>query len=141
MQEAPKIKVLSNQKTFGGRIKAVQHWSESNKCFMKFNIFIPEDDVNKQRGAPFPVLYHLGGLTSNQDNGAWKSGFAQHASKHRIAIVFPDTSPRDLADYKPVGEPSEHWYVGYGAGFYVDAVEEPWNKNFNMYTYITKELP
>jgi S-formylglutathione hydrolase len=55
--------------------------------------------------------------------------------------VFPDTSPRDLADYTPVGEPNEQWYVGYGAGFYVDAEAEPWNKNFNMYTYITKELP
>ena len=74
---------------------------------MTFNIFVPEDDVNKQRGEPYPTLYHLGGLTSNQDNGAWKSGFAPYAAKHKIAIVFPDTSPRDIEGYKPVGEPAD----------------------------------
>lgn len=55
--------------------------------------------------------------------------------------MFPDTSPRDIDGYKPVGEPSEHWKVGYGAGMYCDATAEPWSKNFNMYTYITEELP
>jgi S-formylglutathione hydrolase len=30
---------------------------------------------------------------------------------------------------------------GSGAGFYVDATKEPWTKGYNMYSYITKELP
>jgi S-formylglutathione hydrolase len=108
---------------------------------MTFNIFLPEDDVNRQRCEPFPTLYHCAGLTSSQDNAPQKSGFASHAAKHRIAIVFPDTSPRDVEGYKPVGEPNEQWKTGYGAGMYCDATAEPWSKNFNMYTYITKELP
>jgi S-formylglutathione hydrolase len=27
------------------------------------------------------------------------------------------------------------------AGFYVDATQEPWSKNYRMYTYVTTELP
>ena len=30
---------------------------------------------------------------------------------------------------------------GSGAGFYVNATEEPWAKNYQMYDYVTKELP
>ena len=52
-------------------------------------------------------------------------------------MVFPDSSPRDLDNYKDINE----FGVGYGAGFYCDATEEPWSLNFNMYSYITKELP
>jgi len=63
----------------------------------------------------------LGGLTSNHDSCAWKSGFAEHATKHKIVLVFPDTSPRDIPNYKPVGEPHEQWVVGYGAGMYCNA--------------------
>lgn len=89
---------------------------------MTFNIFVPEDEVNKQRTEPYPVLYHCAGLTSTQDNAAWKSGFAQHAAKHKICVVFPDTSPRDVAGgYEPVGVPEDQWKTGYGAGFYCDA--------------------
>lgn len=52
-------------------------------------------------------------------------------------VVFPDTSPRGL-DIEGVGK---DWDFGYGAGFYVDATEPKWKTNFNMYSYITKELP
>jgi S-formylglutathione hydrolase FrmB len=31
--------------------------------------------------------------------------------------------------------------MGIGAGFYVNATEEPYNKHYKMYTYITEELP
>jgi S-formylglutathione hydrolase len=31
--------------------------------------------------------------------------------------------------------------AGVGAGFYVDATEAPWSKNYRMYSYITIELP
>jgi S-formylglutathione hydrolase len=55
--------------------------------------------------------------------------------------VFPDTSPRNVEGYTPVNLGSDSWKVGYGAGFYCDATAEPWAKNFNMYSYITEELP
>jgi S-formylglutathione hydrolase len=35
----------------------------------------------------------------------------------------------------------DSWDFGTGAGFYVDATEEKWKTNYNMYTYVTQELP
>jgi NADPH:quinone reductase-like Zn-dependent oxidoreductase len=71
-----KIKVLSTSKIFGGVIKKVQHWSNVNQCDMTFQIFVPQDDVPKQRGEPFNAIYHLSGLTCDWTNAVDKSGFA-----------------------------------------------------------------
>lgn len=62
---------------------------------MNFIIYIPNVNINQQRGKVYPVLYCLGGLGSNYQNFCIKSGFANYAKKHRIAVVFPDTSPRN----------------------------------------------
>lgn len=35
----------------------------------------------------------------------------------------------------------ESWDFGTGAGFYVDATQEPWKTNYRMYSYITEEVP
>jgi len=83
-----------------------------------------------------PILYFLSGITCTEQNFIQKSGFQQFASKHQVAVVVPDTSPRgegipDNEDYK----------LGCGAGFYLNATREPWSKNYKMYDYITKELP
>lgn len=39
------------------------------------------------------------------------------------------------------GEKDLGWDFGEGAGFYVDATQEPWSKHYRMYSYVTKELP
>lgn len=84
-------------------------------------------------------------MTSNHENATFKSGFGPHAKKHGLAIVFPDTSPRNLEGYEnfeglhPPTNPT--WSVGYGAGQYCDATKAPWSKHFNMYTYCSEELP
>lgn len=140
VHEKPKIEIISNQKVHGGCIKTLKHWSVVNNCYMTFSIFLPENEVNKQRNEPYPTLYYLAGLTSTHENAPQKSGFAPHAKKHGIAVVFPDTSPRNIEGYTPV-DIKDSWLVGYGAGFYCDATAEPWSKNFNMYTYIVEELP
>jgi len=142
-----KVQVVGQQMVHGGVLKTVKHWSEANQCDMKFNIFLPEDSIRLQRGKKqFPVLYFLSGLTCDHTNFADKSGFAKFAKKHGIVVVMPDTSPRGL-DFPEVNEgkyeaePYAAWTVGYGAGHYCDATGAPWSKNFNMYSYVTKELP
>ena len=107
---------------------------------MTFYIFLPEDQPQQQRGKPYGTLYFLAGLTCSEENGATKSGFAPYAKKANIAMVFPDTSPRGVDEDCPEAG-SADWTVGYGAGHNCDATQEPWKKHFNMYTYITKELP
>ena len=84
-----------------------------------------------------PVLYWLSGLTCTDENFMSKAGAQRVAAELGIAIVCPDTSPRgtDL--------PGEHddWDFGSGAGFYVNATQEPWSRNYRMYDYVTQELP
>lgn len=99
---------------------------------------MPADDVNQLRGDPFDVLYHLSGLTCNWTNAVDKSGYGKYAADNRLAMVFPDTSPRDVEI--PTIEPA-NWRIGFGAGHYCNATADGWSKHFNMYTYITKELP
>jgi S-formylglutathione hydrolase len=85
---------------------------------------------------PPKVLYFLSGLTCTDENFATKAGGFGYAARHKIAIVMPDTSPR--GDDIPKGD---SWDFGQGAGFYVDATQEPYKKNYRMYSYITQELP
>lgn len=79
----------------------------------------------------------MAGLTGSHETQPERSGFAPYAKKHNLAVVFPDTSPRNLENYKD----TKTFGVGYGAGFYCDAKVEPWASHFRMYTYISEELP
>ena len=82
-------------KVEGGSLKTVSHWSTSTNCLMTFNIYLPETEIDHQRGKPFSALYFLSGLECNPDVAPSKSGFARFAKKHNLAVVFPDTSPRN----------------------------------------------
>lgn len=118
-------------------MKTVEHWSKSNNCKMTFNLYLPEDRINHQRHEPFPALYFLAGLTCNQNNAAEKSGFAHFAKKYNIAVVFPDTSPRNTG----IEGVNADWTWGESAGYYCDATAGKYEKSFNMFTYINEELP
>tara|TARA_B100001105_G_scaffold95741_1_gene76165 strand:- start:32 stop:778 length:747 start_codon:yes stop_codon:yes gene_type:complete len=97
---------------------------------MQFALYTP--DTNED----IPVLYFLSGITCTEQNFIQKSGYQKFASEHQMAIVVPDTSPRG----KGIPD-SESYKLGWGAGFYLNATEDPWSLNYNMYDYITKELP
>jgi S-formylglutathione hydrolase len=90
-----KIKITSSAAHFGGVLYTVCHWSEAVDGFMNFNLYLPEANINKQRGRPFPSLYCLGGLGSTHENFSFKSGFGVYAKQHGLAVVFPDASPRN----------------------------------------------
>merc|ERR1711974_213562 len=83
-----------------------------------------------------PVVYWLSGLTCNDENFVNKAGAQRMAAELGLAIVAPDTSPRgdDVAD-------EDSYDMGKGAGFYVNATEQPWAKHFQMYDYVVSELP
>jgi len=127
------MKVISRTISFGGEVQRVQHRSTACDCDMTFGIFLPPQAAER----PVPVLYWLSGLTCTDENFMSKAGAQRVAAELGIAIVCPDTSPRgtDL--------PGEHddWDFGSGAGFYVNATQEPWSRNYRMYDYVTQELP
>ena len=125
------LKLESDQKCFEGSQKVYSHYSEICKCNMTFGIFLPKKSVNTN----VPVLWFLSGLTCTHENAMTKSGAQTWAAEKGLAVIFPDTSPRggDIPD-------DDSFDLGQGAGFYLDASEDPWNKNFNMETYVKHEL-
>ena len=127
------IREISRNQVHGGQQIRLQHHAESLNCDMTFGVFLPP----QAESGPVPVLYWLSGLTCNDENFAQKAGAQRLASELGLAIVCPDTSPRgtDL--------PGEHedWSFGSGAGFYINATQPPWSDHYNMYDYVSKELP
>ena len=85
-----------------------------------------------------PVLYWLSGLTCNDENFVIKAGAQRYAAEYGIAIVTADTSPRGAG---VPDDPKSAYDFGLGAGFYVNATQEPWRKHYRMYDYLVDELP
>lgn len=127
------LKLISQNKSFNGSQRVYSHESTATGCEMRFAIFLPLLATHKK----VPVLYWLSGLTCTEENFIAKAGAQRVAAELGIAIVVPDTSPRGL---NIAGENNSYDF-GTGAGFYVDATQEPWAKNYRMYTYVATELP
>ncbi len=126
------MKTISENACFGGTQGVYSHTSKVCNCEMTFAVFLPEE----ARDGPVPVLWYLSGLTCTHENAMTKAGAQGWAAEHGIAVVFPDTSPRgeDVAD-------DEAYDLGKGAGFYVNATQDPWAPHFQMWSYIADELP
>ncbi len=126
------MKTISENRCYGGTQGVYSHDSTSTGTEMTFGLFLPEE----ARHAPVPLLWFLSGLTCTHENAMTKAGAQAWASEQGIALCFPDTSPR--------GEdvPNDEAYdLGQGAGFYIDATQEPWSRHFKMWTYVAEELP
>lgn len=123
---------IEHRACFGGWQDVYRHESKVLGCAMNFALYLPPQAEH----GPVPVLYWLSGLTCSEQNFITKSGAQRYAAEHGIAIVAPDTSPRGdaVAD-------AEGYDLGKGAGFYVDATQEPWVQNYRMYDYVVNELP
>jgi len=127
------LEMISCTKSYDGWLKRYKHQSSSTGTEMIFAIYLPPQAQNDS----VPVLYWLSGLTCNDENFMQKAGAQRMAAKLGIAIVCPDTSPRGT-DFE--GE-HESYDFGSGAGFYVNATQAPWDKNYRMYDYVIDELP
>lgn len=127
------FKEISSAKAFDGWQKVISHSSVECACEMTFAIFLPPQAAV----GPVPVLWYLSGLTCTHQNVMDKGEYRRVASERGVAIICPDTSPRgdDVPD-----EPG-NWQVGKGAGFYVDATQAPYSRNYRMASYVLKELP
>lgn len=131
------MKRLEQHACFGGRQEVWEHTSTAVNCEMKFGIFLPEKAL---RGETCPVLYWLSGLTCTEQNFITKAGAQQHAARHGLIVVAPDTSPRDPPGLTLV--PNDAAYdLGQGAGFYINATQAPWSAHYRMQDYVADELP
>ncbi len=126
------METVSENKAFGGLQGVYRHKSTATNCDMTFGLFLPEE----AKDGPVPILWYLSGLTCTHENAMTKAGAQAWCAEQGIAIVFPDTSPRGegVAD-------DEAYDLGQGAGFYVNATQEPWAAHYQMWDYIAEELP
>ncbi|CAN5297980.1 S-formylglutathione hydrolase [soil metagenome] len=126
------METLSTNRAHGGTQGVYRHASTVTGTPMTFSVFVPDAPA----GARLPVLWYLSGLTCTHTNVTDKGEFRAACAEHGVIFIAPDTSPRGE------GVPDAEGYdFGQGAGFYVDATEEPWSANFRMKSYVEDELP
>jgi len=123
------MEVLKTHAVHGGTLRYLRHDSEATDTPMTLSVFTPPGE------GPFPVLIWLSGLTCTEDNFTTKAGAYKAAAEQGLIIVAPDTSPRGEGVAN-----DEAYDLGQGAGFYLDATQEPWAPHFRMETYVTRDL-
>ena len=131
MSAAPALR--EEHRHFGGATRFYSHASDACAGEMRFSVFSPPQAEH----GPVPVLTYLSGLTCTEENFTFKAGAQRIAAELGRMIVAPDTSPRDTG----IADEDKEWDFGSGAGFYCAATQAPWSGHYQMYSYVTQELP
>ena len=126
------MEVVSEARSHGGVQGVYRHASRETGTDMAFSVYVPEH----RPGAKLPVVWYLSGLTCTHANVTEKGEYRRACAELGLIFVAPDTSPR--GDLVP---DVEGYDFGAGAGFYVDATEDPWAANYRMRSYVERELP
>lgn len=123
---------IEHRASCGGWQDVYEHYSTSLRSSVRVAVYLPPQAAT----AKLPVLYWLSGLTCNEQNFITKAGAQRYAAEHGVILVAPDTSPRgdNVAD-------ADGYDLGKGAGFYLNATQQPWAAHYRMYDYIVDELP
>lgn len=126
------LKLIDQHKVFAGTQYQYEHDSHVLNCTMRFSLYLPKQAEDQ----PVSLLWWLSGLTCTDQNFSTKAAFQQFANQYGLAVAIPDTSPRGegVAD-------DEAYDLGQGAGFYLNATQEPWRDHYQMATYLSDELP
>lgn len=134
------MNVVKEQGVCGGRLVKLSHDSTATKTCMNVNVYLPKQYYvqDSSRNRPIPTVVYLSGLTCTPDNASEKAFWQFQADKYGFAMVFPDTSPRGD---QVANDPEGSWDFGQGAGFYLNATQDPYAQNYQMYDYVHKELP
>ena len=128
------LETVSEVRSHGGVQGVYRHASAATQTDMVFSLFVP----NHEPGERLPLLWYLSGLTCTHANVTEKGEYRAACAEAGVMFIAPDTSPRgpEVPD-----DPEGLWDFGQGAGFYLDATEAPWDRHFNMATYLIDELP
>lgn len=126
------FEILKAHKTHDGKLYLLSHESLTTKSKMAINLFVP-----RLNSSSIPVLVYVSGLTCSPQNASEKSGIFAYAAKYGIAVVFPDTSPKDL----DIPGSKDSQLLGEGASFYVNATKEPYKEHYQMFDYVLKDVP
>jgi S-formylglutathione hydrolase len=127
-----KIETLSEQRSFEGIQGFYRHDSQVIGLPMRFAVYRPPQAATR----PVPVLFYLAGLTCTEETAAIKAGAQRSAAELGLMLVTCDTSPRNTG----IPGEADDWEFGAGAGFYLNATQQPWAKFYRMYDYVRDEL-
>jgi len=133
MAAVSSLRIISQHACFGGMQTFYEHDSQEVGLPMRFSVYLPPQAV---AGVTCPALVYLAGLTCNEETFMIKAGAQRVAAREGLILIAPDTSPRNAN----IPGDNASWDLGVGAGFYVDATEQPWAKHYRMYSYIVHEL-
>jgi len=128
------MQTISLNRAHGGTQGVYRHASRETGTDMTFSVYVPAH----REGTKLPVVTYLSGLTCTHANVTEKGEFRGACAEHGLIFVAPDTSPR--GEGVP-GDPANAYDFGLGAGFYVDATQAPFDRNYRMWSYVTEELP
>jgi S-formylglutathione hydrolase len=128
------IETVSQNRSHGGMQGVYKHSSRETGTGMTFSVYVPPH----QDGTKLPVVWYLSGLTCTHANVTEKGEYRQACAELGLIFVAPDTSPRGA---NVPGDPAGSYDFGLGAGFYVDATQPPFARNYRMWSYVTEELP
>ncbi len=122
------LELISEHACFGGSQRFYRHVSDAIGLPMRFSAYLPPQ-ASRQ---PVPALFYLAGLTCTEETFMIKAGAQKLAAELGMMLIAPDTSPRGAA----IAGEGDHWDLGLGAGFYLDATTEPWARRYRMYSYL-----
>ncbi len=131
------METVAKNRSFGGWQLICRHQSAQTGTPMRFGVYLPPNAEKADAGNKAPVIWWLSGLTCTEENFIVKAGAQKHAAENGVIVIAPDTSPRGAG----IAGEDESYDFGSGAGFYVDALAAPWDKNYRMFSYISRELP
>ena len=126
------MQLLQKNRCFEGEQRIYQIDSQHLKGLSKVGVYLPPAALE---GKPCSVLFYLAGLTCTEETFAIKAHAQRMAARLSLILITPDTSPRgeDVAQ-------GDHWDIGQGAGFYMNAIQQPWAEHYQMESYIVDEL-
>lgn len=127
------LKTNAKHRHFDGTMGFYAHQSKVCNHEMRFAVYLPPQAAERK----VPALFFLSGLTCTEENFMTKANAQRFAAEHGIALIAPDTSPRNTG----IEDEDKDWTYGSGAGYYINATQEPWSKHYQMYDYVQKELP
>jgi len=129
----PALELISEHRCHGGVQRYYRHASTAIGLPMRFSVYLPPAAVE---GAACPAVFYLAGLTCTEETFMIKAGAQRFAARAGLILVAPDTSPRGAG----IPGETDSWDFGAGAGFYLDATQEPWKRHYRMHSYVAHEL-
>ena len=126
------MELVQSNRSFDGEQRIYRFNSISLQGESRFGIYLPAQAL---AGQACPTLFYLAGLTCTEETFAIKAHAQRLAAQLGLVLVTPDTSPRG----EQVAQ-GDHWDIGQGAGFYINAIQAPWAEHFQMESYVVEEL-